>query len=266
MSNFVANGRTSAAWGRSSLFGVDIDAVRLDQATQWVLETAKQRSRPCQFVVTPNADHAIILRDNADLRRAYHDASLVLADGWPVVLAARLLGKPLLGRVTGSDLVPAVLEAASASGGLRVFLLGAAPGVAERAIPIAEAKYPGVRIVGAYGPPFGFERDAAENERILEMIAKANPDLLLVGLGAPKQELWVHRNRERIDASVALCIGAAIDFLAGEKPRAPKLIRRIGLEWLHRALTEPKRLFPRYARNAVQFPQLIFREWWSNGG
>jgi N-acetylglucosaminyldiphosphoundecaprenol N-acetyl-beta-D-mannosaminyltransferase len=172
-----------------------------------------------------------------------------------------LLGRPLAERVTGSDLVPSVFAAASPRDPIRVYLLGAAPGVAERASRVIEQRYPGVRVVGAYGPPFGFERDAAENDRILERINAACAELLLVGLGAPKQELWVHTHRERIDAAVALCIGATIDFLAGEKARAPWIMQRLGLEWFHRAMTEPRRLVPRYARNAIEFPKLVYREW-----
>jgi N-acetylglucosaminyldiphosphoundecaprenol N-acetyl-beta-D-mannosaminyltransferase len=233
----------------------------MHQAVEWVLATAKKGPRPCQFVVTPNADHALILQENPRLRSAYRDAALVIADGWPVVLASRLLGRPLAERVTGSDLVPSVFAAASPRDPIRVYLLGAAPGVAERASRVIEQRYPGVRVVGAYGPPFGFERDAAENDRILERINAACAELLLVGLGAPKQELWVHTHRERIDAAVALCIGATIDFLAGEKARAPWIMQRLGLEWFHRAMTEPRRLVPRYARNAIEFPKLVYREW-----
>jgi N-acetylglucosaminyldiphosphoundecaprenol N-acetyl-beta-D-mannosaminyltransferase len=233
----------------------------MDQAVEWVITTAKKRPRPCEFVVTPNADHALILQENPRLRSAYKDAALVIADGWPVVIASRLLGRPLAERVTGSDLVPSVFAAASARDPLRVYLLGAGPGVAERAAGVIENRYPGVRVVGAYGPPFGFERDQAENDRILEGIRAASPELLLVGLGAPKQELWVHSHRERIDAAVALCIGATIDFLAGEKARAPRIMQKLGLEWFHRAMTEPRRLVPRYARNAIEFPKLVYREW-----
>jgi N-acetylglucosaminyldiphosphoundecaprenol N-acetyl-beta-D-mannosaminyltransferase len=265
-SNGSATAGAPSPWLRSSLFGVKIDAVRMDQAVDWVLETAKKGVRPCEFVVTPNADHAILLQENEGLRTAYAAASLVIADGWPVVLASHMLGKPLAERVTGSDLVPSVFAAASSNDPLRVYLLGAAPGVAERAAGIIEARYPGVRVVGAYGPPFGFERDTAENDRILERIRVARPDLLLVGLGAPKQELWVNGNRARIEAAVALCIGATIDFLAGEKARAPRLLQRLGLEWFHRAMTEPRRLVPRYARNAVQFPKLVYREWQGQRG
>jgi N-acetylglucosaminyldiphosphoundecaprenol N-acetyl-beta-D-mannosaminyltransferase len=245
---------------RVQLFGVGIDVVRRDEAVDAVMHMAKTPG-PCRFVVTPNADHVLLLQHNAAMRRAYADAALVIADGWPVVVASHVLARPLPERVTGSDLVPKVFLAANPSDPLRVFLFGAAPGVAERAASVVDAGYPGVRVVGAYGPPLGFERDLEETRRSLERIRDAAPELLLVGLGAPKQELWVHAHRAEIGARVALCIGATIDFLAGERARAPTWMQRMGLEWFHRMAQEPKRLVPRYAKNAVEFPQLVFREW-----
>jgi N-acetylglucosaminyldiphosphoundecaprenol N-acetyl-beta-D-mannosaminyltransferase len=245
---------------KARFFGIAVDSVRLDEAVRSVVSMARSPG-PCRFVVTPNVDHILILEKNEGLRRAYADAALVVADGWPVVLASRLLGQPLPERVAGSDIVPAVFGATSPADPLRVYLLGAAPGVADRAGQRIEELWPGVRVVGAYGPPFGFEHDAAENGAILKRIEEARPDLLLVGLGAPKQELWVHAHRDRIAARVALCIGATIDFLAGEKPRAPRWVQQIGLEWFHRMASEPRRLVPRYATNAVVFPQLVLREW-----
>jgi len=143
-----------------------------------------------------------------------------------------------------------------------VYLLGAAPGVAERAAENVHRRWPAVRVVGTYSPPIGFERDAVENEGILERIADARPDVLVVGLGAPKQELWVHQHREKLAAKVALCVGATIDFLAGEKARAPRWMQRVGLEWFYRVASEPKRLAARYARDAWIFPRLLAREWW----
>jgi N-acetylglucosaminyldiphosphoundecaprenol N-acetyl-beta-D-mannosaminyltransferase len=242
------------------LFGIAVDPVRVEEAAAGILSMARAPGR-CRYVVTPNVDHILILEKHDGLRRAYADAAMVVADGWPVVLASRLLGSPLPERVAGSDLVPAVFAAAPRSAPLSVYLLGAAPGVAERAARHIERRWPGVRVVGAYGPPFGFEGDRAENDSILRRIDEARPEILLVGLGAPKQELWVHAHRDRIAARVALCIGATIDFLADEKPRAPRWVRRIGLEWFHRMASEPRRLVPRYATNAVVFPRLFLREW-----
>lgn len=244
-----------------NLFGMRIDAVRLNEAVAEIFTWFDKTDDRCRFVVTPNVDHAVMFQEDPRLRAAYRSASLVVADGHPVVLASRLIGRPIPQRVPGSDLAPAVLAKASADRSLRVFLLGAGPGVAERAAQNIEAKYPGVQVVGTYSPPLGFEKDAAENDRILSRIAAAAPDLLIVGLGAPKQELWVHQHRHAICASAALCVGATIDFLAGEKRRAPRWMQRAGLEWLHRLSTEPRRLFRRYARDAWIFPQLVWNEW-----
>lgn len=248
--------------GRIRLFGVTIDAVQMRDAVDRVFDWIDARDGACRYVVTPNVDHTVMLKENGRLREVYQHAAMVLADGLPVVLAARLLGRPLPGRVAGSDLVPALCEAANQAGRpLRLFLLGAMPGVAERAKANVQRRWPAVEVAGLYSPPLGFERDAAENQRILRMIEHAHADVLVVGLGAPKQELWVHAHRAAIAAPAALCVGATIDFLAGEKRRAPRWMQKAGLEWLHRVAAEPKRLARRYARDAWIFPQLVWREW-----
>jgi N-acetylglucosaminyldiphosphoundecaprenol N-acetyl-beta-D-mannosaminyltransferase len=220
----------------------------------------------CRYVVTPNLDHSMQLQTNAALRRAYADASLVIADGWPVVLASRLFGEPLPGRVTGSDIVPQTFAALSVQQPLRIFLLGAGPGVADKAAVRIERRYPGAIVVGTRSPPFGFERDERQNAEILAQIEASGADLLIVGLGAPKQELWVHAHRARIGARVALCVGATIDFLAGERERAPEWVQRVGAEWLHRMMSEPRRLGPRYLKNALGVPFLLLGEWRSRRG
>ncbi len=132
--------------------------------------------------------------------------------------------------------------------------------MAENAAERITATWSGIEVVGCYSPPLGFEKDPAENDAILERIAAAECDVLIVGLGAPKQELWVNAHHERIAAPVALCVGATIDFLAGEKARAPVWMRRVGLEWLHRLASEPRRLARRYLRDAIQLPRLMWRE------
>jgi N-acetylglucosaminyldiphosphoundecaprenol N-acetyl-beta-D-mannosaminyltransferase len=250
---------------RVTLFGYRIDAVDMAATVAALREWVAGPNGKCRYVVTPNVHHTVQLQRNEAFRRSYADADLVVADGMPIVAAARLLGRPLPERVAGSDLVPALfdtyrLRANGGTDGLRVYLLGAAPSVAERAANRIETDWPGVRVAGRYSPPFGFESKDAENDEILARIADAKPDVVIVGLGAPKQELWVHAHRERIAASVALCVGATIDFLAGEKPRAPLWMRKCGLEWLHRLASEPRRLVSRYARDAFVFPQLLFRE------
>ncbi len=244
-----------------------INAVDMTSAVETVSQwCAAPREARCHYVVTPNVDHAVMFQHDTALQDVYAGAGLVLADGAPVVLASRLLKKALPERVAGSDLVPAIFEAASQKDEtetqpLRVFLLGAGPGVADRAAKVIHQRWSGVEVVGTLSPPMGFEHDDEENEKILQAVATAQPDLVLIGLGAPKQELWIGRHADRLEAKAALCIGATIDFLAGEKSRAPRILQKLGLEWLHRVSTEPKRLAKRYARDAWVFPQLVWREW-----
>lgn len=246
---------------RVRLFDVEIDPLRMPQAVERVLDWARRPVPPAhRYVVTPNLDHVVMLQRDPQFRAAYRDAALVVADGMPVVAASRLLGKPLPERITGADLVPALFSAAEADRPLSVFLLGAGPGVAQRAAENIERRWPAVNVVGTCSPPFGFENDATENASILQRVRAARPDVLVVGLGAPKQELWVHHHRNEIAANVSLCVGATIDFLAGHIRRAPRWMQRAGLEWLYRLACEPRRLFGRYARDAWSFPRLLWRE------
>lgn len=250
-----------------SLFGMKIDAVDMQTAVQRVTQwCAEPRGEKCKYVVTPNVDHAVMFQTDEQLRHSYEGASMVLADGAPVVLASRLLRKALPERVAGSDLVPALFESVakasdSAAGSLRVFLLGAGPGVADRAAEVIHERWPGVEVVGTLSPPMGFQNDEAENRKILDAVADCQPDVVLIGLGAPKQELWIGRHADQLQSKAALCIGATIDFLAGEKSRAPRILQKLGLEWVHRMATEPSRLAKRYARDAWIFPRLVWREW-----
>jgi N-acetylglucosaminyldiphosphoundecaprenol N-acetyl-beta-D-mannosaminyltransferase len=245
---------------RVPLFGMRIDAITMDEAVNRLSYWAEQRDGVCRYVVTPNVDHAVMLRDNERFQAAYHDASLVVADGLPLVLLSRLLGTTIPERVAGSDLVPALLANADDRHPISVFLLGAAPGVADRAAEQITSRWPAVHVAGTYSPPLGFEKDQRENDEILRRIAAAHPDVVIIGLGAPKQELWIQSHRHRVQAAVAICAGATIDFLAGEKKRAPQWIQKIGLEWFHRMLSDPRRLVRRYARDAWVLPQLVWKE------
>jgi N-acetylglucosaminyldiphosphoundecaprenol N-acetyl-beta-D-mannosaminyltransferase len=256
----IAPTRTSPA-PRVALFGIEINALTMRQAVERIYEWVRTPGVGCRYVVTPNIDHVVVLQQHAGLRAAYASASLVLPDGFPVVWASRLVGRPLPELVPGSDLVPAIFDAAAAHAGLRVFLLGAAPGVADEAAERIGQRWPGVQVVGTYSPPLGFEHDAAENMRIIGRINATEADLLILGLGAPKQELWIAQHAHELEVSGALCVGATIDFLAGEKSRAPAWMRRCRLEWLHRLASEPRRLAGRYARDAWVFPQLVWRQW-----
>ena len=247
---------------RVRLFGVDLDAVTPAGAVDRVCGWLSTPERRCRVVVTPNVDHLVRLHRGRDPRAwaAYRRADLITADGMPIVAASKLLGRPLPGRVTGSDLVPNLLASATVDEPFTVFLLGAAPGVADAAAEKITAANPHARVVGTHCPPLGFERDPAENARILAKLRAAKPDLLILGLGFPKQELWIDRHRDRLPVKVAVCAGATIDFLAGNVPRCPAWIGRIGLEWVYRLAREPRRLAGRYANDLVHFPVLLARE------
>jgi N-acetylglucosaminyldiphosphoundecaprenol N-acetyl-beta-D-mannosaminyltransferase len=244
-----------------SLFGMQIHAVREREAHALVHEWCSEPHGSLRYVVTPNVQHTMVFQENEAFREAYLAASLVIADGWPLVASSRLFGTPLPERVTGSDLLPGLFNVASEAEPRTVFLLGAAPGIGERAAAAIHARWPHVRVVGTGSPPCGFERDDAQNRAILARIAEVQPDILVVGLGAPKQELWTYRFRHEIRAKVALCLGGTIDFMAGATRRAPVWVQKVRLEWLHRALSEPRRLGRRYAEHAVPFPALVAKTW-----
>lgn len=243
---------------KAALFGFHFDSVTLAKATQRVLDLVDTQGTG-HYVVTPNVDHAVTLSRRPELAEVYDAAALVVADGLPIIWASRWLGKALPERVAGSDLVPAVFEAAQRR--LNVYLLGARPGVAQKAAAEIESRFPNIRVVGTQSPPVGFENDPRTNDEAVKLVADAAPDILILGLGAPKQELWAFRERHRLGAKVILCAGATIDFLAGERVRAPQWCQRFGLEWAYRALEEPKRMVPRYAADIAIFPQLIAKEW-----
>lgn len=247
---------------RVHLFGVYIDLLSMVETVSIIQTWLASDETSCKFVVTPNVDHIVKVQTDSGLQAAYKQAALIVTDGKPVVWAANLLGVSIPGTVPGSDLVPAIFDDAQASKTpLTVFLLGAMPGVAERAKAVIHAKWPLVKVVGTLSPPFGFDKKEADSKAICSIVNASNADLLVLGLGAPKQEIWITRYAPMLTVKAALCVGATIDFLAGEKARAPMWMRKLGLEWLHRMLSEPKRLAKRYFVDAIVFPKLVFNEW-----
>ncbi len=240
------------------LFGIAIDNVTLKEAVEGVhrlLQSGKKH-----FVTTPNVDHIMRLHEDKEFFEIYQKASLVIADGMPIVWASWILGKPLKERVAGSDLFLPLCRLA-AQKGYGVYFLGGEVGVAQKATANLKNLFPSLRVVGHYAPPFGFESDPGENNRIVQLINQAKPDLLFVALGAPKQEKWIARHKDQLEFKVALCIGASVDFAAGVVKRAPVWMQRGGLEWLWRLLLEPKRLWRRYLVQDIAFLPLVFDQW-----
>jgi N-acetylglucosaminyldiphosphoundecaprenol N-acetyl-beta-D-mannosaminyltransferase len=247
---------------RIDLFGIKIDPITMGETVSIIFDWIDKKESDCKFVITPNVDHIVQVQSNSELQASYKKAALVVTDGRPVIWAANFLDVNIPETVPGSDLVPAIFKYAQVNKKpVKVFLLGAMPGVADRAKVWISQEWPLVDVVGTFSPDFGFDKKDDESKRICEIVNVSGADLLVIGLGAPKQELWVTKYAPYISASAALCVGATIDFMAGEKPRAPMWMRRFGLEWLHRMLSEPKRLAKRYLIDAIKFPNIIFKEW-----
>lgn len=211
------------------------------------------------LVFTPNVDHVIIAERNPEFREAYAGASLSLADGMPILWAGRLLGQPLPEKVSGSDLVLPLCERAAARG-WRVYLLGAGPGVAEEAARRLRQRF-GLEVVGTDSPRIRIDGEPDDTSAALERVRAARPDLLLLAFGAPKQELWAHRHLQALGGAVAIGVGASLDFIAGTVRRAPRWMSRVGLEWLYRLASEPRRLWRRYLVDDPWFAVVVWRTW-----
>jgi N-acetylglucosaminyldiphosphoundecaprenol N-acetyl-beta-D-mannosaminyltransferase len=249
----------AGAPSRVNIAGAQVDRYSFQEAVRRIIEHASAGGPPA-YVVTPNAHHVSLLRDSAHFRMVYDGAWLALADGVPLVWASRLLGTPLPERVSGSDLFPAICKAVAGTG-LRVFLLGGRPGAAEEAARVLQERYPGLLVAGFDCPPLGFDKDPEQSRRALDAVRAARPDILFVALGAPKQENWMYENRERAGVPVSIGVGASFDIVAGMFRRAPKWVRKAGLEWLFRTAEEPGRLWKRYALTNPRFVWLVARQY-----
>lgn len=238
----------------ADVLGMRFHALDFATAVEELLDLA--HGARCAYAVTANVDHLVRYTKQPELHYLYEQADLVLADGTPLVWASRLLGAPLPERVAGSDLFPA-LCARAAEDGLSVFLFGGAPGTADAATEIMRKRHPRLCVTGTYCPSYGFEDDPAECKRIVATIRAARPDILFVGLGSPKQEQWIVANKDACGAKLNLGVGISFSFACGQVKRAPRWMRRAGLEWAHRLLQEPHRLWRRYLVRDLAFLPLL---------
>lgn len=212
-------------------------------------------------VFTPNVDHLMILRRDQDFVAAYSQADFRICDSQVLMLAAKFLGKPIQAKISGSDLFPLFCEHHRDNEKVKIFLLGGAEGVAARAQANINARIGREIIIQAHSPSFGFENNPEECNNILEMIGRSSANVLVVGVGSPKQEKWIAKYRHQLPfIDIFMGVGAAIDFEAGNKPRAPQVISQLGLEWLYRLVSEPKRLWKRYLVDDLPFLWLIIKE------
>lgn len=227
---------------KTDVLGVAFDALTLTEAEERA--DALLRARKGGYIVTANPEIVLHSRDDAAYAAAVNGADLVLADGVGDLYAARILGTPLPERVAGSDLTPRLLSRLAERGG-SVFLYGARPGVAERAGEALRSACPGLRIAGTEN---GYISDETA---LFTALDKEQPDLLLLGLGVPRQELWMAQNRQRTNA-VMIGVGGLLDVFAGDIPRAPESWQRLGLEWLYRLLREPRRI-----KRMIRLPEIL---------
>jgi N-acetylglucosaminyldiphosphoundecaprenol N-acetyl-beta-D-mannosaminyltransferase len=236
---------------------IKINNVNFDEAISIIEDFIEAKNT--HYVVTPNSDHIVIASKDEEFREICKNAHLVLADGMPVLWAAWFLGMPLKEKISGSDLFPRLCRVA-AKKGYKLFFLGGRPGAAFKTSEMLKDKYPKIQIVGLYSPPFGFENDVAQNDKIVEMIKDSKPDILFVGLGAPKQEKWIYKHKEKYQVPVSIGIGASFELASGVLRRAPLWMQKAGLEWFWRFLMEPKRLWKRYFLEDMKFIWLVFRQ------
>lgn len=241
---------------RIKFLNTEVDNITMNEAVQKI-EQLILNKKP-SYVVTPNIDHIVKLETDKEFQEVYKEADLILTDGMPLIWISKLKKFSIKEKVSGSDLFPEVCKLA-ANKGYKVFLLGAAEGVAAKAAENLKLKYKGLNIVGTYSPSYGFEKNEYEIQQIIKMIKEVKPDILAVGLGAPKQEKFLYKYRNQLNVPVALAIGASIDFEAGNVNRAPKWMQHIGLEWFYRLCKEPKRMFKRYLVDDIKIFRLILK-------
>lgn len=228
---------------RMRLMNTEIDNLTMDETLDAIDSLIKEDN--CSYVVTPNVDHIVQLEKDEELKRVYENASLILTDGKPLIWISNWYKTSIKEKISGSDLFPRVCDLA-AKKGYTMYLLGAAEGVADKAAKNLMNKYKGLNIVGTYSPPFGFEKDKLELKKIERQIQEVHPDILIVGLGCPKQEKYMYHHCKELDVPISFGLGASIDFEAGNIKRAPRWMSEHGLEWLYRITQDPKRLAKRY--------------------
>lgn len=222
---------------------IHIDNVSLEEAVNHIEKCILKRH--IGQVITPNVDQIVRAEWDGYFRTICENCELILVDGHPLLWIAKLYHRPFKEKICGSDLVPILCEVAEKKG-YSIFLLGAASGVAEIAANNLKITFPKLKIAGTYSPPVGFENDSSEIEKINQILLNSSADMLFVGMGVPKQDIFIYENMHKYQIPMSFSIGGTIDFIAGVQKRAPQWMRRIGMEWLYRFLCNPKRMFKRY--------------------
>lgn len=242
--------------GKFCILGVNISAIDMDDTCSLIEEAVSKRQK--KYICTCPAGTIMECKRDKRVLESVNSADLAVPDGMAVVWLGKLRGHRQIGRVYGPDLMQKICGI-SAEKGYRNYLYGSSPDVLDKIRERLGKKYPGLVISGVFSPPFR-KLSKDEDDRAVADINRSNSDIVWVGLGSPKQDLWMHEHRDRINASVMIGVGAAFDFLSGTKNQAPKWVQRAGMEWSFRLATEPKRLWRRYIIGNTMFLYLIIKE------
>lgn len=235
---------------RIKFMNIEIDNLTMQEALSSIEKLIQEKKNA--YVVTPNVDHIVRIEKDSELKKAYENADLILTDGKPLLWIANWHGTPIKEKISGSDLFPRLCQMASEKG-YSMFFLGAAEGIAAKAAENLTKKNPRLNIVGTYSPPFGFESKPEEIEKIKNQIKRTHPEILVIGLGCPKQEKFMYHYCNELEVPISLGLGASFDFEAGNIKRAPRWMSNHGLEWLYRITQDPKRLVKRYFTDLIIF-------------
>lgn len=230
------------ALNRMRFMNTYIDNVTKEEAISHIEKCIKERK--IGHIITPNVDQIVRMESDQYFKEICDNSELSLTDGAPLMWIAKKYKTPIKEKICGSDLVPELCKLA-AKKGYKVFLLGAAEGVAAKAAHKLIRMYPNLQ-VDTYSPPYGFEKSIDELDKINKILLDSKADMLFVGMGVPKQDIFIYENMNKYKIPMSFSIGGTIDFIAGEQKRAPKWVNRIGMEWLYRFFTNPRRMFKRY--------------------
>lgn len=238
---------------RKNILGCPIDDISMERVVDMCLHWIQNGRAPHQ-VITLNAQSVVLCHEDSQLRNAIDKAELVLADGVGVTFAAKVLRRPIRGRVVGVELTKRLLEI-GARHGLRVYFLGATDDVLRRLIDVCKREHQGLVIAGYRNGYFSRDQESA----IIADIKKAAPDVLLVGMPSPFKEVWIHDHLETLRVPVAFGVGGTFDVLSGVVRRAPVFMQKVGLEWFWRLMMEPRRMWKRYTFGGAKFLWLLTR-------
>ncbi len=241
---------------KQPLLNTYVNNVSMAETLQEISRLVEEKKK--SYIVAINVDVVMKIENDAFLKKIADEADLTLVDGMPLVWISKWHKNPVKAKISGSDMVPELCKIA-AEKGYKIFIIGGEDGVAEKAKENLIQELPKLKVVGTYSPPFNFERDKKEINKINSMISDAHPDIVITCFGCPKQEKWIYENYLKYDGIVSVCAGATVDFLAGNISRAPAWMSDHGLEWLYRFCQEPKRLFKRYFIDDVKILGLVWK-------